>query len=108
MSLIKLSIRHGQTLANAQQSMEDAVQGVSTRFAPFIQTVNWSEGRQSVDIQGRGFDVQMQLDEQEVHVQGNIAILGKLLGSRAADGVKALIEGAFQKKDRLTDATNRK
>lgn len=97
MSLIKMSLKHGQSLADAQRAMEQAVNSVSSQFAMLVDSVVWDDTRRHVDILGKGFDVHLQLDEQELHVEGNIAILGKLLGNRVMDGMRKLLEGTFKK-----------
>lgn len=98
MSLIKLAIKHGQTADQAQQRLRTAVADVSTRFAPLIERVQWATDGRTVDVIGRGFDIQMNVDEQDVHVAGNIELLGKLLGTPLLTGIKGILQNTFQKR----------
>lgn len=98
MSLIKLAIKHGQPIDQARERFRAAVTDITTRFAPMIRTVQWGEDGRSAAIVGRGFDIQMNVDDQDVHVAGNIEILGKLLGSPVMSGIKGILQNAFQKR----------
>jgi hypothetical protein len=101
MSLVKLSLKHGQTIDEAQRALEQAVGQVSAQFTLLIDRVQWDAARRHVDIQGKGFEIHMQLDEQEVHVEADIPILGKLLGNQLLTGVKKVLEHTFQKPAQL-------
>lgn len=98
MSLITLAIKHGQTADQAQQSLRAAVGDVSTRFGPMIERVQWATDGRGVEVIGRGFDIQMKVDDQDVHVAGNIALLGKLLGTPLMTGIKGILQNTFQKR----------
>jgi hypothetical protein len=98
MSLINLSVKHGRTLEEAQCRLETAVREVHSRFQALVRRVEWSADRRQVRIDGIGFWVEMRVDIQEVHISGDIPLLGGLLGSPVADGLKQIVQRTFQKR----------
>jgi hypothetical protein len=98
MSLINLSVKHGRTLQEAQGHLETAVREVHRRFQTLIRRVEWSADRRQVRLDGIGFWVEMWVDTQEVHVRGDIPVLGRLLGSPVASGLKQIVQQTFQKR----------
>jgi hypothetical protein len=98
MSLINLSIQHGQTLEEAQSRMESAVQQVQSQLRALVRRVEWSTDRRRVRLDGTGFWAEMWVDAQEVHISGDIPLLGGLLGGSVGDSLKQIVQQAFQKK----------
>jgi len=97
MSLINLSVQHGQTLEEAQRRLETAVHDVHSRFSALVRHVEWSAGRRRVRLDGTGFWVEMWVDAQEVHVSADIPLLGGLLGGPVATELKQIVQRTFQK-----------
>jgi hypothetical protein len=98
MPLINLSIKHGRTLEEAQSRLESAVQEVHSRFQALVRRVEWSADRHQVRLEGTGFWAEMWVDAQEVHVRGDIPLLGSLLGSPVTSSLKQIVQQAFQKR----------
>jgi hypothetical protein len=98
MSLINLSIQHGQTLEEAQSRMESAVQQAHSQLRGLVRRVEWSTDRRRVRLDGTGFWAEMWVDAQEVHVTGDIPLLGGLLGGSVGGSLKQIVQQAFQKK----------
>ena len=98
MPLINLSIKHGRTLDEAQRQLETAVHEVHSRFQSLVRQVEWSTDRRQVRLDGVGFWVEMRVDAQEVHVSGDIPLLGGLLGSSVASSLKQIVQQTFQKR----------
>ena len=98
MPLINLSIKHGRTLDEAQRQLETAVREVHSRFQSLVRQVEWSTDRRQVRLDGVGFWVEMRVDAQEVHVSGDIPLLGGLLGSSVASSLKQIVQQTFQKR----------
>jgi hypothetical protein len=98
MSLIKLSVKHGRTMEEARTRLEMAVAEVSCSFGAMIRQVEWAADRNRVRIDGTGFGIEMWVDAQEVHATGDIPMLGGLLGSPLASGLKQIVQQVFQKK----------
>jgi hypothetical protein len=97
MSLINLSVRHGQTLPEAQKRLETAVHEIHSRFSALIRQVEWSADRSRVRLDGTGFWVEMWVDAEAVHVSADIPVLGRLLGDSVATGLKQIVQRTFQK-----------
>jgi hypothetical protein len=97
MPLITLSLKHGETLEGAQKNLETAVQKVQSQFGLMVLKVEWSMERRQVRIDGTGFWVEMRVDTEHVHVTGDVPILGRLLGSPVATGLKQIVQRSFQK-----------
>jgi hypothetical protein len=98
MSLINLSVKHGRTLEEARSQLETAVNKVQSQFRALVRRVTWSADRSQVRLDGVGFWVEMWIDAQAVHVSGDMPLLGALLGSPVATGLKQIVQQTFQKK----------
>ena len=97
MPLINLSVRHGRSRDDARARLEAAVNDVRVKFGPMVQTVDWSDDRDAVTVRGAGFVVEMKVDAEQVHVTGDIPILGALLGKPLETGLKQIIQQKFSK-----------
>jgi hypothetical protein len=71
---------------------------VSGKFGAMVRRVEWSADRSRVRIEGAGFWVEMGVDAREVHASGDIPLLGGLLGSPLASGLKQIVQDAFPRK----------
>lgn len=97
MSLITLSLKHGQTQEQARNRLEAAVNEVRKLFGALVQHVVWSTDRTQVRIDGAGFWVEMVVDAESVHATGDIPMLGGLLGGPLTAGLKRIMQQTFQK-----------
>jgi putative polyhydroxyalkanoic acid system protein len=97
MSLINLSVRHGRNMEEARSQLEAAVHKVHSQFAGLIRQVTWSADRARVRLDGLGFWIEMWVDALEVHLSGDIPVLGKLLGSPMATALQRIVQQTFQK-----------
>ena len=98
MPLINLSVKHGRTLDDARARLQQTVDEVCAKFAAMVQRVEWADDRNSVTVSGTGFVVEMRVDPQDVHVVGDIPLLGRLLGQPVISGLKGILENKFQKR----------
>jgi hypothetical protein len=98
MPLINLTVRHGRTLEEASRRLETAVHEVSRRFGALVRRVAWAADRNRVKVEGVGFWIEMWVDAEAVHAAGDIPILGGLLGSQFASGLKQIVQQTFQKR----------
>lgn len=97
MSLIKLSVKHNRTLEEARTQLAAAVNQVQTRFGSLVQRVVWSADHEMVKLYGTGFEVEMRVDAQEVHVDADLPFLGGLLGGPFVAGLKSIVQQTFHK-----------
>jgi Putative polyhydroxyalkanoic acid system protein (PHA_gran_rgn) len=98
MPLINLSVKHGRTMEEARNQLETAVHRVHSQFKALIRQVAWSADRSRVRLDGVGFWVEMWVDAQEVHVSGDLPLLGRLLGSPMTTALQRIVQQTFQKK----------
>ncbi|MGH8063943.1 MAG: polyhydroxyalkanoic acid system family protein [Candidatus Entotheonellia bacterium] len=98
MPLINLSVKHGRTMEEARSHLETAVHRVLSQFKALIRQVAWSVDRSRVRLDGVGFWVEMWVDAQEVHVSGDLPLLGRLLGSPMTTALQRIVQQTFQKK----------
>jgi Putative polyhydroxyalkanoic acid system protein (PHA_gran_rgn) len=98
MPLINLSVKHGRTMEEARSHLETAVHRVHSQFKALIRQVAWSVDRSRVRLDGVGFWVEMWVDAQEVHVSGDLPLLGRLLGSPMTTALQRIVQQTFQKK----------
>jgi hypothetical protein len=97
MSMIHLSLKHGRSLSEAQKILEQTAQEMQSKFGMFVQQMQWSTDRHAVQATGPGYQVDLRVDAEVVHIEGDIPILGRLLGSPLLAGLKALVEKRFHK-----------
>jgi hypothetical protein len=98
MPALNLTVRHGRTQDEAKRGLEVAVQRVAGQFGAFVRQVDWAPERDRVKLHGAGFWIEMWVDAQDVHATGDIPVLAGLLGSRLGEGLKQIVQQAFQKK----------
>jgi hypothetical protein len=97
MPLINMSVQHGQSLEEARSRLEAAVHKVLSQFGALVRHVAWSADHSRVRLDGIGFWVELWVDGQEVHATGDIPMLGALLGSPVAAGLKQILQQTFRK-----------
>jgi hypothetical protein len=97
MSLINLSLKHGQTLDEARGRLGIAVSELEKRFGPMVRQVTWNAGLDKVRIDGAGFWVEMSVDAQDVHATGDIPALAGLLGGPLRAGLDRIVRESFRK-----------
>ena len=97
MPLISLSLKHGRTLEEARRQLETTVHEVHGWCGALVQRVMWSADHNHVRLDGVGFWVEMAVDAQEVHVSGDLPVLGRLLGGPVATGLKQIVQQTFRK-----------
>jgi uncharacterized protein YlxP (DUF503 family) len=93
MALINLSVKHGKSLEEARALLQSAVNEIQARFGPLVQRTDWAPDRSSVKMVGVGFEAELRVDAQEVHLSGDLPFLGNLLGG----GLKGILERTFHK-----------
>jgi Putative polyhydroxyalkanoic acid system protein (PHA_gran_rgn) len=98
MPLINLSVKHGRTMEEARSHLETAVHRVYSQFKALVRQVAWSADRSRVRLDGVGFWVEMWVDAQDVHVTGDLPLLGRLLGSPMTTALQRIVQQTFQKK----------
>ena len=98
MSQINLSFKHGRTLDDARSRLQSTVTQVQTRFSSLVQRVEWDPGHSAAKLFGRGFDIEMRVDEQSMHLSGNLTVLGGLLSGPLAAGLKQIVARTFLKR----------
>src|SRR5688572_4067349 len=97
MPLLSLSIKHGRTLDDAKGRLEMAVQELQSRFGAMINRIEWSPDRAQVKVFGKGVEIEMRIDAENVHVTGDIPALGGLLGGVFRRGLESVVKTTFQK-----------
>ena len=96
MSLMTLSVQHGQTCEEARTRLETAVHEVTRRFGTLVQRVEWSTDRSQVRLEGLGFWTEMEVDVQAVHVSADLPVLSRLLGGSVTTRLKEMVQRTFQ------------
>ena len=97
MSLISFSIQHGRTLADARAQLAQTVSEAQSKFGAVLPRADWNDDRSRVVLIGTGFEIEVWVDDSQVHLRGDIPILGKLLGNKLISGIKGLLEHDFKR-----------
>jgi hypothetical protein len=92
MSLMTLSVRHGQTYDEARRRLETAVHELTSRFGTLVRRVEWSPERSQVRLEGIGFWIEMRVDVQAVHVSADLPVLDRLLGGSITTRLKEILQ----------------
>ena len=98
MNDLTFTLKHGTSQDEARQHLRSAVGEVQGRFGAMVRTADWSADGNAVKIAGPGFDVDMRVDAERLHVAGHLGVLGGLLSGPFVSGVKAIVQNAFQKR----------
>ena len=97
MPLINMTMKHGRNLGEARAAMEQAVRDLQSRFGLLFRRADWDADRNRVRVEGTGFWIEMRVDPEEVHVSGDVPILGGLLGSPLGTGIQQILRKTFDK-----------
>ncbi|MGE3539804.1 MAG: polyhydroxyalkanoic acid system family protein [Candidatus Tectimicrobiota bacterium] len=97
MPLITFSLQHRQTFEEARQRLATAVAEVHRQCGALVQHVTWSADQTQVRLEGVGYWMEMRVDAQEVHVAGDLAGLGGLLGGPLVQRLTQLVQQTFQR-----------
>ena len=97
MSVINLSLEHGQTLEQARSRMRMAVGEVQKLFGALVRTVSWSAEGDQARIDGTGFWVEMKVDAKHLHATGDIPMLAGLLGGPWRKALRRLWSVTFRR-----------
>jgi hypothetical protein len=97
MPLFNLKVKHHRTKDDARGRLAHAVDEARSKFGPMVQRVDWADDRDSVRMSGVGFAIDMRVDDEHVHVSGDVPILGGLLGGPLTSGLKAILARHFPK-----------
>jgi hypothetical protein len=98
MSLMTLSVQHGQTFDEARRRLETAVHEITSRFGTLVRQVEWSPEHSQVRLEGIGFWIEMRVDVQAVHVSADLPVLDRLLGGSITTRLKEILQRIFQRK----------
>jgi Putative polyhydroxyalkanoic acid system protein (PHA_gran_rgn) len=98
MSDINLTFKHGLTEEEAKARLGEVVTQTQKQFGSMVRQVKWNADRNAVHLSGTGFEVDAWVDTQEVHLVGDIPLLGRLLGGPIGSGLKQIVHQAFQKR----------
>lgn len=93
MSLLNLSVKHGQTWEVARVHFEKGITEANAKFGMWIRRVEWSADRTSAKLFGPGFEVEMWVDAQAVHAQDDFSTFAKLFEVQ----LKAFLQQKFLK-----------
>ena len=94
--MIRFSCKHGLGEPEARTRLEKTVAEVTARFGMMVKEVRWADDRRSVTVLGTVFTVGVRVDAQDVHVEGDIALLGGRFGGKVGDTLKQLIADRFK------------
>jgi hypothetical protein len=98
MSLMTLSVQHGQTFDEARRRLETVVHEITSRFGTLVRQVEWSPEHSQVRLEGIGFWIEMRVDVQAVHVSADLPVLDRLLGGSITTRLKEILQRIFQRK----------
>lgn len=98
MSLVQLSVEHGQTLEQARAHLEQTVKAATMRFGLLIRQVDWSPDRNRVTLAGPGFTIELSIDAREVHMSADVTGALGALARPLVQGIKQLMSQNFPKR----------
>src|SRR3989442_12866315 len=97
MSLINLSVKHGQSQEEARANLESSVSEVCAKFGSMVQKVEWSPDRHHVKIVGTGFEANLHVHPIEVHATVDVPLLNGFMQNLLNNRLRATLEHNFPK-----------
>ena len=95
--LITLSLQHDRSEAASRQQLERVVQQMQDQFGGWVRKTSWSHDRKEVRLDGRGFWIEMAVDDVLFHITGDIPLLANLFGGGISTGIQRIVESTFHK-----------
>ena len=97
MSLLTLSVKHGQTQEQARDRLEKAIDQVRTQYGGMIHRVDWAPDRNAVKLTATGgVVVDMRVDAQDVHVTADLPGFLGMMASPLLLGLRGIVEKEFK------------
>ncbi len=96
MAAIHFSLEHGRSLGDAQALLAQSVDELQRNFHAVVERVEWSADRNGARIVARGFEVAIRVDDRAVHVEAEVPLWARWIGSSAVDGLKRLLQRNIQ------------
>lgn len=96
MSLLQFSMKHMRTLSEAKVQLENVVADAQRNFGSMLTGVEWSGERDAVVLSGAGVKIDLRVDATDIHVTGDVPILGKILGQPMVASLKKAVEERFK------------
>jgi hypothetical protein len=93
MSLLNLSVKHGQTLDVARANFEKGIESARAQFGMWIQQVEWSPDRTSARLSGPSFTLDMSVDAEHVYARGDLPFFARFIEAP----LKAFLQKTFAK-----------
>src|SRR3954452_24577512 len=97
MSLIHLSVKHGQSQEEARANLESAVSEVCSKFGSMVQKVEWSPDRHHCKGVGTGFEANLRVDPIEVHAVVDVPLLNGFMQNLLGNRLKGILQNNFPK-----------
>ena len=91
-------MEHGASLTEARGRLRTAVSQLQATLPSAVQRVDWSGDETAVKLTGKGFDLQLRVDETRIYASGNLALLGGLLSGPVGTGLRQILQRTFSKR----------
>ena len=96
MAMFHFSVRHNRSVEDAAAKRRTVVEEAQSKMGRMINQVTWGPDGRSVRLLGTGFNFDLSVDAEQVHVEGDITLLGNLFGGKIADGLKRIVGERFK------------
>ena len=96
MAMFHFSVKHGRTIDEASAKLRTVVEEAQAKMGRMINQVTWGADGRSVRLLGTGFTFDLRVDAEQVHVEGDLAILGQLFGGKIMEGLKRIVGERFK------------
>jgi hypothetical protein len=96
MAMFHFSVKHGRTLEDATAMLRTVVEEAQSKMGRMINQVSWAPDGRSVRLVGTGFNFDLRVDPEQVHVEGDVTLLGNLFGGKIAEGLKRIVGDRFK------------
>jgi hypothetical protein len=96
MAMFHFSVKHGRSLDEATAKLRTVVEEAQAKMGRMINQVTWAPDGHPVRLDGTGFNFDLRVDAEQVHVEGDITLLGNLFGGKIAEGLKRIVGDRFK------------
>jgi len=94
--MFHFSVRHNRSVEDAAAKLRTVVEEAQSKMGKMINQVSWGPDGHSVRLIGTGFNFDLRVDAEQVHVEGDVALLGSLFGGKIAEGLKRIVGDRFK------------
>lgn len=90
-----MAVQHHVTREEAIRRLENAVAQAQKQFGHLVNRIEWSPDHTQVCLSGLGCEIDLRVDDVNMHVKADLLGFGKLLARPVTEGLKQIVQRTF-------------